>query len=201
MVLFKRLYLVCHKVLHWANPFQFLYKWFFFITQATLYNYADDNTLAYFSITKPDFVATLEKETGVALSWLKQSEMISNPETFHAILLRKNQTSTSWQKISIDGEIIKPEETVKPLGVTLDYRLHFDSHISNICKNAATQLNVLQRLKSFIGFKEKTILVQSFMFFLWKMHLESKHNACLLLKRNFEILFSYLWTRYSILIS
>ena len=137
---------------------------FFFIKQANLYNYADDNTLAYFSKTMPDLVNTLGKETGVALSWLKQNEMIANPEKFHAILLRKNRTNTSGEKINIYGEIINSEETVKLLGVTLDYRLGFDPHISNICKKAATQLNVLQRLKSFIGFKEKKVLVQSSIF-------------------------------------
>ena len=72
--------------------------------------------------------------------------------------------ATATKKISIDGEIINSEETVKLLGVTLDYRLDFDSHISNICKKAATQLKVLQRLKSFIGFKEKKVLAQSFIF-------------------------------------
>ena len=128
---------------------------YFLIKQATLYNYAGDNTLAYFSKTMPDLVDTLEKETGVALSWLKQNEMIPNHEQFHAILLRKNQTSTSGEKINVDGEIINSEKTVKLLGITLDYGLEFDPHISNICIRAATQLNVLQRLKSLIGFKEK----------------------------------------------
>ena len=73
--------------------------------------------------------------------------MIANPEKVHAILLRKNLTNTSGEKINIDGEIINSEETVKLLGVTLDYRLDLAPHISNICKKAATQLNVLQRLK------------------------------------------------------
>ena len=82
----------------------------------------------------PDLVNTLEKKTGVALTCLKQSEMIANPEKFHAILLRKSRTNTSGEKINIDGEIINSEETVKLLGVTLDYRLDFDPHISNICK-------------------------------------------------------------------
>ena len=63
---------------------------FFSIKQATLYNYADDNTLAYFSKSMPDLVDTPGKETGVALSWLKQNEMIANPEKFHAVLLRKS---------------------------------------------------------------------------------------------------------------
>ena len=79
-------------------------------------------------------MATLEKETGVPLSWLKQNKMIGNPEKFHAILLRKNQTCTSGEKINIDCKIINSEETVKILGVTLDYKLDFDPHISNICK-------------------------------------------------------------------
>ena len=93
----------------------------------------------------PYLVATLEKETRIISSWLKQNEMIANLEEFHAILLRKNQTCTSGEKMNIDNKIIKSEETVKLLGVTLDYRFDFDPHISNICKKAATQLNVLQR--------------------------------------------------------
>ena len=38
---------------------------FLFIKQATLYNYADGNTLAYFSKSMPDLVDILERETGV----------------------------------------------------------------------------------------------------------------------------------------
>ena len=112
----------------------------------------------------PDLVDILERETGVALSWLEQNEMIANPEKFHATLLRKNQTNTSGEEININGKIIKSEETVKLLGVSLGYKLDFDPHISNLCKKAATQLNVLKRLKSSIGFKEKKILVQSFIY-------------------------------------
>ena len=61
-------------------------------------------------------------------------------------------------------EICGSKSSLKLLGVTLDYRLDFDPHISNICKKAATQLNVLKRLKAFIGFREKQILVQSFVY-------------------------------------
>ena len=60
---------------------------------------------------------------------------------------------------------IQSEETVELLGVTLDYKLDFDPHISNLCKKAATQLDVLKRLKTFIGFHEKKVLVQNFAYF------------------------------------
>ena len=98
-------------------------------------------------------VDILEKETGVALSWLDQNVMIADPEKFYALFLRKSQKTTSGEKINTNGKIIKSEETVRLLGVTFDYKHDFDSRISNICKKAATQLKVLKRLKSVIGFK------------------------------------------------
>ena len=64
---------------------------FLFTKQATLYNYADDNTLAYFSKSMPDLINILEKESGVALAWLEQNEMIANLEKFRALLLRKTK--------------------------------------------------------------------------------------------------------------
>ena len=137
---------------------------FFFIKQATMYNYADDNTLAFFSRSLPDLVKVLENETDSALSWLKQNEMIANPNKFHALFAKKDQKNTSGINLNFQGHSIKSEETVKLLGVTLDYKLNFDPHISNLCKKAAAQLNVLKRLKSFIGFTEKEVLVQSFVY-------------------------------------
>ena len=137
---------------------------FLFIKQATLHNYADDNTLAYFSKTLSNLIEVLEEEAGVALTWLKQNQMIANPEKFHALLIRKDQTNTSGENFNIQGKMIKSEETVKLLGIQLDYKLNFEQHISELCRKAASQLNVLKRLKKFIGFNEKKILVQSFVY-------------------------------------
>ena len=72
----------------------------------------------------------MEKEAGVALNWLKQNQIIANPEKFHAIIIRKDQTNTSGENLIIDGELIKLEETVKLLGIYLDYKLNFEKHIS-----------------------------------------------------------------------
>ena len=109
-------------------------------------------------------IGVLEKEAGVALNWLKQNQMIANPEKFHAILIRKDQTNTSRENLIINGELIKSEETVKLLGIYLDYKLNFEKHISEICRKAASQLNVLKRLKGFVAFDEKKILVQSLIY-------------------------------------
>ena len=137
---------------------------FLFIKEATLHNYADDNTLAYFSKTLSNLIGVLEEEAGVALTWLKQNQMIANPEKFDALLIKKDQTNTSGENFNIHGKTFKSEETVKLLGIHLDYKLNFEQHISELCRKAASQLNVLNRLKKFIGFNEKKILLQSFIY-------------------------------------
>ena len=144
--------------------FNFYIDLFLFVKEATLHNHADDNTLAYFSKTLSNLIEVLEEEAGVALTWLKQNQMIANPEKFHALLIKKDQTNTSGENFNIQGKTFKSEETVKLLGIHLDYKLNFEQHISELCRKAASQLNVLKRLKIFIGFNENKILVQSFVY-------------------------------------
>lgn len=43
----------------------------------------------------------------------------------------------------LDGIRIQAENKVKLLGFTIDFELGFSSHISNICKKASQQLNIL----------------------------------------------------------
>ena len=90
--------------------------------------------------------------------------MIANASNFYALLIKKDQTNTSGEKISIRGETIESEDSVKLFGIKLDHKLSFDLHISELCRKAATQLNVLKRFRSYIGFEERKVLVQSFVY-------------------------------------
>ena len=72
-------------------------------------------------------IGVLEEEAGVALNWLKQNQMIAYPEKFLATLIRKDQSNLSWKYLNIKGKPIKMEETVKLLGICLDYKLNFQS--------------------------------------------------------------------------
>ena len=88
----------------------------------------------------PELVDILEKETGVALFWLELSEMIAYPEKFHVILLRKDISYTSGEKFNINDKVVNSEETVKLLSVTMDYKLDFDRHISNILQKSCNSM-------------------------------------------------------------
>ena len=65
---------------------------FLFIKEATLYNYADDNTLAFCYKTLSHLIGVLEEDAGVAFNWVKE-----NLEKFHAILIKKDHRKLSGE--------------------------------------------------------------------------------------------------------
>jgi hypothetical protein len=101
----------------------FLNDIFNFVEENILYNYADDNTLSYSD----------------------HNQMKANPDKFQAIAIG-SKTSNEGISFNLDGNKIDCEKEVKLLGVTIDCQLKLNSHISNICKKASRQLNVLKRI-------------------------------------------------------
>ena len=66
------------------------------------------------------------------------------------------------KSLFLNGTEIKCEGSLKLQGVTIDYQLNFDLHISNICKKAARQINVLLRLSKFLTIETKYLIYKSF---------------------------------------
>ena len=88
--------------------------------------------------------------------------MIANLSKFHAIILKKDQTDASGTSLSVKDHVLSTETEVNLLGITIDYRLSFDTHIGNLWKKAARQINALKRLSSFINQSSKHTMVNSF---------------------------------------
>ena len=89
--------------------------------------------------------------------------MIVNADKFQAMNLNEKESEAKY-KLTIDNNDIESTKSVKPLGVTIDDRLRFDQHISNLCSKAAMQLNALGRLQKYMGKPEKFAIVNSFKF-------------------------------------
>ena len=84
-----------------------------------------------------------------------------NPDKFQAIAIGKNTQSKNIS-FNLNGNIIKTEDEVKLLGVTIDYELKFNSHITNICRKASRQLNVLKRMGKYLNRLGKLTIYHSF---------------------------------------
>ena len=83
------------------------------------------------------------------LNWIEANEMIANPEKFHFMFLSPNkQDLINQQSIDIRGISLKSETIFTLLGVNIDNRLTFHSHINNIGRKAADQINGLYVIKN-----------------------------------------------------
>ena len=59
-------------------------------------------------------------------------------------------------------EILKPVKSVKLLGLNLDKKLNFESHISNLCPKACRQIHLLARLSHILNESIKMLVYNSF---------------------------------------
>ena len=87
--------------------------------------------------------------------------MIVNPRKFQVIIIDKRKEDHTNKIFKIGSMEIKVASQVKLLGVEINM-LNFKQHINRICKSAANNLNALIRLKRFLAFQERNVLVNSF---------------------------------------
>ena len=59
--------------------------------------------------------------------------MKTNPEKIQAKAVGQ-QTYNENSTFNLENNVITCEESMKLLGVTIDFNLNFDKHVSNICK-------------------------------------------------------------------
>ena len=140
----------------------FINDLFYFVDGEDLHNFADDNTLSDQADSIGQLVENLQYLCEVASDWMDQNNMTANPSKFHAILLSKNCSLTDRTPIKIKENLIESGTQVDLLGLKIDNRLPFNSHISAICKKAVKQLNALKRLGSFLNISQCKVLAQSF---------------------------------------
>ena len=84
------------------------------------------------------------------------------PDKFPAILLGNRKNDHTNQLIVVDNQNIKVVSSVELFGIQIDDKLNFNLHIGNIFRSPADKLNVLIRLKRFLRFKGKGILINSY---------------------------------------
>ena len=140
----------------------------FFLLGSDLHNFADDNTVTAVSETIQDLINSLDVKTSNAIEWMKDNDMIANPNKFKAIVLTKTDHDTTGIKLEFSWKTIPSTKEIDLLEVTTDT----NSHITEICHKASRQLNAMKRLGFYIPLDTRKILTNSFII--------SNFNYCLI---------------------
>ena len=128
------------------------------LNRSLLTNYTDNVTITVIQNSKGDLIRTLRSESELAISWFKDNEMEANPSKFQPIILTAKDTVT----IEICDNIVFSEENVTLLSVILDKNRNFNDHTKMLCRKAASQLAVLQRLSNCLDFGARMAIFRCF---------------------------------------
>ena len=120
------------------------------ITDANISMYADDHQIYVIAESISQVEQTLRNEGVVISRWYNENYLKGNHKKYGAMILCNRDTEAAAINITIDGENVESKLSLKLLGVTLDSRLNYSSHISDICKKAGSKVGVLNRLKKLV---------------------------------------------------
>ena len=136
----------------------FLNDLFLFISNSSLSNYADDNTLYTFRDNLKKIKDNLRNSFDMVHQWFYENYLVLNPGKCHFMCLKNNTENETFLFFNILMENSK-EQII--LGVTIDNKLNFKSHISELCKTSSQKIAALSRLSSYLHNSEKKLIFNS----------------------------------------
>ena len=117
----------------------FLNDLFLFVSNASLSNYADDNTLYTFGDNLKKNKDNLRSSFDTVHQWFYENYMVLNAGKCHFMCLGNNTENETFLFHNILMENSKEQ---KILGVIIDNKLNFKSHISELCKKLLRKLQL-----------------------------------------------------------
>ena len=81
-----------------------------------------------------------------------------NPDKCHLLITNCD----NGVSINVDNETIERSNSVKLLGITIDNRLHFNDHISNLCKKVSVKLHALARISNLMSHDKLRLILRAF---------------------------------------
>ena len=141
----------------------FLNDIFFFIIETELCNFADDNTLYACDNDIKKILEKLTRDTNRILEWFSHNSMIANPAKFQLMFLGKNLNYDELFLIT-QKDILLPSTEVKLLGITLDNKLSFKTHIESMCAKAVNRTNAFRRIRNYVSLNKAKLIYNAFIF-------------------------------------
>ena len=108
----------------------FINDLFYFIKDAQLLNFADDNTIAAFSNSVDDLITDLQKESESVIDWFRLNEIVVNPDKFQSITINRLGKLKTFYELLIDNHKIHSANSVTLLGIEIDNKLNFRKHVT-----------------------------------------------------------------------
>ena len=140
-------------------------------------NYADESTIYACDKTLDSVVARLESDSSIVIQWPGGNFMKLNADKCHLLILERN--SNEQVTLNIGDSLMENTDEEKLLGVVIDKKLTFDTHISKLCKKAGSKLFALARIAGHMDTNKLRVLMRPFVishYQYWMFHSRHLNN-------------------------
>ena len=141
-------------------------------------SYADDNTPYFIGNVAKETINSLKEASDELFYWFANNQMKANPDKCHLLTSSSDKVS-----ICVDNYNIKSSKCEKRLGIKIDNKLNFNTHVDEICKKAGQKLNALSRVTPYMDLSKRRILLNAFFIsqfsycpLVWMFHSRGKNN-------------------------
>ena len=133
---------------------------FLSLQKCDLANYADDSTLYTSDKSVSNIMNSLSHDFTILSQWFYNNFMVLNPDKCSFMLLGVDDELQT--NLVCGNETLKNSKQEKVVGVTIDNKLNFKTHLLNITKNANIKFNALTRVQKYMTADQKKCIFSSF---------------------------------------
>jgi hypothetical protein len=109
--------------------------------------FADDTNLLYSNVNISELISVVNSELRKLSCWFKSNRLSLNVKKSNFIMFGNKQISNCQINIAIDDAKLERASSLKFLGVHIDGRLTWKTHIAEISKKVSKNVGILNKIK------------------------------------------------------
>ena len=131
----------------------------FSLKHSQVCNFADDSSIYVCGSDIENVIESLNQDIAISLKWFKDNFMVANPAKFQVIFPGSDNSQLG---LVIDNNLIASSNCVKLLGVSIDSKLTFTPHITDMCTKVNLKTKALLRIRNYLNIDQAKLLCNSF---------------------------------------
>ena len=127
------------------------------ISNTDFSSYDDDNTIYDSGSSSDNVILSLQESAEKLFQWFPHDQMKGNTDKCHLIV-----STDQPIEIRVGESLIKSSTCEKLLGIKIDNKLNFDTHVKGLCTKANNKVRALARATPYMSLEKKKLLINSF---------------------------------------
>ena len=130
---------------------------FFMVDNIDIVSYTDNNTPYSVRKSQCDLETKFQKAPVKLFKWFLENGLKANQEKCHFL-----SSLDINRKFPLPACILENSNPQKLLGVTIDRKLNFNEHVTNLCDRASKKIQALARIFPYIPQTQKQLLMNAY---------------------------------------